>query len=169
MLVHELRNIVNKASDQNERSLGRLFLVATPRNNRKLITVRGPTKTFLGLSEAFQLHRELAFSNFIIRETLQLVGQTKYLHSLDEPLGWVVLVPFDGVPVVHRELVVEIMITLSDGDKGSDHVIARCMLVIERSLAKPVSERIDTKGRVVNKDKSRSASEQVAALPVTPE
>lgn len=105
------------------------------------------------------MHRELAFSNFIIRETLreqassatgtsfvtkktdlQLGGQTKFLHSPDEPLGRVVLVPFDGVSVVHGELVVEIVITLSDGDKGSDHMVAGCMFIIERSLAKPVSE-----------------------------
>ena len=43
---------------------------AIPRNNGEVIAVRGPTKTFLGLSEAFQLHRELAFTNFVVRETL---------------------------------------------------------------------------------------------------
>ena len=79
---------------------------------------------------------------------LQLVSQTKLLHGPDEPLGRVVLVPFDSVSVVHRELVVEIVITLSDGDKGGDHVIAGCVLVIERSLAEPVGEGIDTERRL---------------------
>ena len=58
------------------------------------------------------------------------------------------MVPFDGVSVVHWELVVEIVVTLSDGDEGGDHVIAGCVLVIERSLAEPVSEGIDTEGRL---------------------
>ena len=42
-----------------------------PRDNGEIIAVRSPTKTFLGLSEAFQLHRELALANFIIREALR--------------------------------------------------------------------------------------------------
>ena len=79
---------------------------------------------------------------------LQLIGQTKLLHSPDKPLGRVVLIPFDGVSVIHGELVVEIMITLSDGDEGGDHVIARCMLVVEGGLTQPVSEGIDTESRL---------------------
>lgn len=82
------------------------------------------------------------------KTNLQLGGQTKLLHSPDEPLGRIVLVPFDSISIVHRELVMEVMITLSDGDEGGDHMISGCVLVIERSLAKPVSERIDTKGRL---------------------
>lgn len=54
--------------------------------------------------------------------------------------------PFDSISVVHRKLVVEIVIALPNGDEGSDNVISGCMLVIERCLAKPVSERVDTKG-----------------------
>jgi len=140
---------------------------AIPRDNGKVIAVWGPTKTFLGLSEAFQLHRKLAFTNFVVRETLgeqisstaaraftvmetdlQLVGQTELFHRPDEPFGRVVLVPLDGVSIVHWELVVEIVVTLSDGNEGGDHVIAGRMLVVERSLAEPVSEGIDTEGRL---------------------
>ena len=40
------------------------------------------------------------------------------------------------------------MVTLSDGDEGGDHVIAGCVLVVERSLTEPVSEGIDTEGRL---------------------
>ena len=56
--------------------------------------------------------------------------------------------PFDGIPVVHRELMVEIMITLSDGDKSSDHMIAGCVLVIKRGFTEPMSEGVDTKSRL---------------------
>ena len=74
------------------------------------------------------------------------MGQTKLFHGPDEPFGRVVLVPFDSVSVVHGELVMEIVIALSDGDEGGDHVIAGCVLVVEGSLTEPVSEGIDTKG-----------------------
>ena len=40
------------------------------------------------------------------------------------------------------------MITLSDGDKGGDHMIAGSMFVIEGSLAEPVSKGIDAEGRL---------------------
>ena len=139
-----------------------------PRNNRELIAVRGPKETFLGLSKTFQLHRELSFANFVVRESLrrhkyfisygdvirdeetnlQLVGQADLFHSPDEPFGGIVLVPLDGIPVVHGELVMEIVITLSDGDKSSDHMIAGRVLVVKRSLAEPMSERVDTEGRL---------------------
>ena len=58
------------------------------------------------------------------------------------------MVPLDSVSVVHWELVVEIVVTLSDGDEGGDHVIAGCMLVVKRSLTEPVSQRVDTEGRL---------------------
>lgn len=54
--------------------------------------------------------------------------------------------PFDSISVVHRELVVEIVIALPNGDEGSNYVISGRMLVVERCLAKPVSERVDAKG-----------------------
>ena len=76
------------------------------------------------------------------------MSQTKFLHRPDKPFGRIILVPFNGVPVIHRELVVKIMITLSNGDEGSDHMIAGSVLVIKRSLTKPMSERVDTKGRL---------------------
>lgn len=83
------------------------------------------------------------------------MGQTKLFHRPDEPLGWVVLIPFDGISVVHRELVMEIMITLSNGDKGRDHVIAGCVFVIERSFTEPVGEGIDTEGRLTTNQSAR--------------
>ena len=44
---------------------------AIPRNNGELVAVRGPSKTFLCFPEAFQLHRKLAFANFVIGEGLK--------------------------------------------------------------------------------------------------
>ena len=120
------------------------------------------------------MHCELAFANFVIRESLrmqtpsitvgsltaeetdlQLVCQTKLLHSPDEPFGRVVLVPLDSISVVHRKLVVEIVITLSDSDKCGNHMVAGCVLVVERSLTEPVGEGIDTEGRLTTNQSAR--------------
>lgn len=87
--------------------------------------------------------------SFGVKKTnLQLVGQTDLLHSPDKPFGRIVLVPLDGIPVVHRELVVEIVIALSDCDKRGDHMVAGGVFVVKRSFAEPMSERVDTKGRL---------------------
>ena len=83
------------------------------------------------------------------KANLQLICQAKFLHSPDEPLGRIILVPFDGVPVVHRELVVKIVITLSNGNEGGDHMIAGGVLIVERSLTKPVCKRVNTEGRLL--------------------
>lgn len=50
---------------------------------------------------------------------------------------------------------VEIMITLSNGDKGRDHVIAGCVFVIERSFTEPMGEGIDTEGRLTTNQSAR--------------
>jgi hypothetical protein len=56
--------------------------------------------------------------------------------------------PFDGIPVIHGELVVEIVIALTNGDESSDYMIAGCVLVVERCLTKPMGERVDTESRL---------------------
>ena len=69
-----------------------------------------------------------------------MARESKLLHHPDKPFRGVILIPLDGIAVVHRELVVEIVVALANGDKCSDQVIARCVLVIKGSLTEPVSE-----------------------------
>jgi hypothetical protein len=71
--------------------------------------------------------------------------ETELLANPDDPFGRVVLVPFDGVTVVHWELMVEVVITFADSRKSGDDMVAWGVLVIERSLSEPVSKRIDAK------------------------
>jgi len=47
---------------------------------------------------------------------LQVAGEANALANRDKPLGRVILVPFDGVSVVHWELVVEIVVPFTDGN-----------------------------------------------------
>lgn len=61
------------------------------------------------------------------------------------------------------------MVSLSDGDKGGDHMVAGCMLVVERRLSKPVRERVHAECRVVDECQTKSACVNVAAEPVAPQ
>ena len=77
-----------------------------------------------------------------------MAGETEPRANGDKPLGRVVLVPLDGIAVVHRELVVEIVVALADRAQRGDHMVARGVLVVERSIAQPVREGVDAEGRL---------------------
>ena len=111
-----------------------------------------PRDTILHFPELLQLHRKLALPNLIIREGLKMACQTDRLHDPDEPLGGVILVPFDRVAVIHGELVVEVVITFTNRDESSDHVVTRSVLVIEWRVTKPVSEGVHTEGGLSERD-----------------
>ena len=96
--------------------------------------------------ELLEFHCELTFLDFVLREDLEVRSKADELHGCDEPLGGIILIPLDGITIVHGELVMEIMVTLSEGDKRGENVIARSMLIVEGSLTKVVSERVDTEG-----------------------
>ena len=66
----------------------------------------------------------------------------------DEPLCRVVLVPLDRVAVVHGELVVEVVVTFTNGDESSDKMVTGSVLVIKSAFAEPVSKRVDAKCRL---------------------
>ena len=73
-------------------------------------------------------------------------GETKDGHGRDEPLGRVVLEPLDGVSEIHGELMVEVVVALTDGAESSEEVITGSVLVVERLVSEPVSQRVDTEG-----------------------
>ena len=165
MLIDERRNVVDETSDDDQRTLQRLFLdcaqtinnalpdqehqetlTAIPADNRQVVAVGSPVQSFLLLAKALELHGKLALGNLVLGENLQMAGETELGADPDEPLRRVVLVPLDRVTVVHRELVVEVVVTLANGDECRDHMVARCVLVIEGGLTEPVRERVDAKG-----------------------
>ena len=73
-----------------------------------------------------------------------MTGESEQGADVDEPFGRVILIPFDGVSVIHGELVVEVVVTLADGDKSSDEMVSWSVLVVERSLTEPVRKGVDT-------------------------
>ena len=83
-----------------------------------------------------------------------MAGETEPSADGDEPLGGVVLVPSDGVTVVHGELVVEVVVAFADGGESGDEVVTRGVLVVEGRLAEPVGERVDAEGRLYSEEMS---------------
>lgn len=69
-------------------------------------------------------------------------SEAKGFHGTDEPFSGIILVPFNGVAVVHGELVVKIVVSLANRDDGGDEMIARGMLVIKGCLAKVMGETV---------------------------
>jgi hypothetical protein len=74
---------------------------------------------------------------------LEMTREPHFLTPIDKPLCGIVLIPLDGIAVVHRELMVEIVITFTDGHECSSEVVAWCMLVIKWCFAEPVRKRVD--------------------------
>jgi len=77
-----------------------------------------------------------------------MARKSELLAHPDKPLGRVVLIPPNGVAVVHGELMVEVVITFANRDECCCKVIPGSMLVIERCFSKPVGEGIDAKSRL---------------------
>jgi len=75
---------------------------------------------------------------------LEMARKSNFLHRPDKPFGRIILIPLDGISVVHRELMMEIVVPFTNRHQSGGKVVAGCVLVIERSLAEPVSEGIDT-------------------------
>ena len=73
------------------------------------------------------------------------------------------------VAVVLRELVVKVVISFAHRNKGCDKAVARRVAVRVCGSAGVVSERVDAKGRVVYKDETKHARDEVAAPKVAPQ
>lgn len=68
---------------------------------------------------------------FIIRKRLEVTGKTELCTCNDEPLCWIPLVPFDGIAIVHRKLMVKIVVSFPKSDESGKKVIARCQFIVK--------------------------------------
>ena len=164
----ERRAVVDESVDSNERSLLGLSLEVLPRDDRELVARLGPLDLLGLLLEGLQLHGVLSLLDLVVGESLEVRSETKRRHGPDEPLGGVVLEPLDGVSEVHGELVVEVVVALTDGAEGGDKVVTRGVLVVEGLVSEPVSKRVDAEGRVVHKAQSSGTGEEESSPPVSP-
>lgn len=154
--------------DDNKSARLGLLLVLIPRDDGQVVRALGPLDAPAEFVSLLELHRKLTFANLVVGEHLEVARETESLHGRDKPLGRIVLVPLDGVTVVHGELVVEVVVAFADGDERGEEVVTRGDLVVERRLTQPVRERVDTEGRVVDKDKTEDSRVKEATAPVTP-
>jgi hypothetical protein len=128
-------DIVDEAGNEDQWAFGALLLEAFPRDDRKIIRVLWPCELLLCRTKLLEFHGKLTLADFVFGEDLEVGSEAKLGHDPDEPLCGVVLVPLDGVTVVHRELVVEVVVTFTDGGECGDHVVAGSVLVVKGSLA----------------------------------
>ncbi len=67
-----------------------------------------------------------------------MTGKAYRFAGPNEPFRRIILIPLDGVTIIHRELVVEIVVTFANGGKSGDSMVARGVLVVERAVSEPV-------------------------------
>ena len=96
-----------------------------------------------------------------LRTYLEMTGKAYRFASPNEPFRRVILIPLDGVTIIHGELVVEVVVTFANGGKSGDNMVTRGMLVVERAVSEPVRQRIHTESRL---DKNISAWETKCRL-----
>ena len=139
MLIYEQLDVVDEAGNNDEQALLRLVLdfsareshvvslrahlnifvrskgvpTALPADHGEVGDLRGPMNGVLDTLEALELHRELALSNLVRGEDAEIGCEPGRGTSGDKPLGGVELVPLDRIPVVHGELMVEVVVALA--------------------------------------------------------
>ena len=145
VIIDERRAIMDEPVDGNEGPLLRLGLEIVPADDREVIAGLRPVESLALLLKLPELHGELTLLDFVIGEALQVGGETELRHGPNEPFGWVVLEPLNGVAEIHRKLVVEVVVPLADGAERSEEVIAGSVLVVEWLVAEPMGKRIDAK------------------------
>lgn len=146
------------------RSLALALLTFFPRPRGQLVP-RLPIIKLLHLPlDLLLLHPQHALHNLIMRHLLQIERQPQLARTANQPLGRVIVVPLDPVPVIVRELVVEVVVAFAHGDEGGDGVVARGEAVGVGGFAEPVCEGVDAEGGVVDKDEAGDGGVEVASL-----
>lgn len=120
VVLGERRAVVDEPVDGDQGSLLCLGLEVVPADDGEFVARFGPLKRLALLVELLELHGVLTFSNLVVGELLEMGSEVKLGHGGDEPLGRVVLVPLDGVSEVHGELVVEVVVSFTDGAEGRE-------------------------------------------------
>lgn len=169
VVLDEVGDIVDDTGNSNEAlSFLRLSNEVIPVNNGELVKRNTPVKGSTLLVKLLLKLLDAALLDLVGAELLQLVGKTKLLPQPDGPLGGVVLPPLDSVAVVGRELMVEVVITLAESDKGGDDVVTRRVSVVERLLTDPVGKRIDAEGSLLDDEDTKDTSINETTDPITP-
>jgi len=170
MLVDEIGHIMDNTgnSDQATAVLG-LLNVVVPLNDRKLLKRYTPVELGALLVNLLLELLNTALFDLVGTELLEVGGEAEFGPQPDGPLGGVVLVPLNSVAVVGGELVVEVVVALTESDECSDDVVPGAVAVVKGLITEPVSKRVDAKGGLLDEEDAEDASVDKAALPVVPQ
>ena len=169
VILDELRNIVDDTRDGDETTpiLG-LVDIVIPFNDGELVQRDAPVEPRALLVEFFLLLLYSAFLDFVLLELFKVEGEAHLLPAPDAPFGWVILVPFNGIAIVGREFMVEVMVAFAKGDKSSDNMVTRAVTIVERLVTEPVRQGINTESGLLDEEDAKNAGIDEAAAPIGP-
>lgn len=170
VLSDEVGDIVDNTgnSDKTATVLG-LLNVVVPLDNRELVKGNTPVELGALLVDLLLQLLDATLLDLVGTELLEVGGETELAPEPDGPLGRVILVPLDGVAVVGGELVVEVVVTLSESDESGNDVISGAVTVVERLVTEPMSERVDTEGSLLDEEDAQNTGVDESTLPIVPE
>ena len=114
VVLDEVGDVVNDSSNGNEGlSVLGVGYEVIPVDNRELLQGDTPVEGGTLLVELLLQLLDTALLDLVLAELLQVVGKAELLPDPDGPLRGVILVPLDGVSVVRRKLVVEVVVALT--------------------------------------------------------
>lgn len=170
VLLDKVTDVVDDTGDGDE-GLAVLLGVGdkvVPGDDGQLLEGNAPVEDGALLVELLLELLDAALFNLVGAELLEVVGETEELPQADGPLGGVVLPPLNGVAVVGRELVVEVVVALAESNKSGDDVVTGRVAVVKGLVAEPVGEGVDAKGGLLDEADAQDAGVDEAADPVAP-
>ena len=167
--LDEVGHIVNNTGDSHESAAVLGFgLVAVPVDDGELLERNTPVQSLSLLVELLLQLLETTLLDFVLLELLEIIGESELLPDPDRPLRWVILMPFDSIAVVRWEFVVEVVVTLAESDESGDNMVTRRVAVVEWLVTKPMGQRVDAEGGLLDEEDSENSSVDESTLPVSP-
>ena len=169
VILDEVGDIVNDTSDSNETAaiLG-LLDVVIPLHDGELLKRGTPIKSGASAIELLLKLLNATLLNLVGAELLEVVGESDLLPHPDGPLGGVVLVPLNGISVIRWELVVEVVVTFSEGNESGNDVVTRRVAVVKGLVTEPVSKGVDAESGLLDEENAEDAGIDETTTVVTP-
>lgn len=169
VVLDEVAHIVNNTGDSHESAAVLGFgLVGVPVDDGELLERNTPVESLSLLVELLLQLLETTLLDFVLLELLEIIGESELLPDPDRPLRRVILMPFDSIAVVRWEFVVEVVVTLTESDESGDNVVTRRVAVVEWLVTKPMGQRVDAEGGLLDEEDSENSGVDESTLPVSP-
>lgn len=167
VVLDKIGDIVDHTSNSNK-TLAILGLgdKVVPADDGELLQRGTPVKSGTLLVKLLLQLLNAALLNLVGTELLEIRSEAETLPSEDGPLGRVVLPPLNGVSVVGRKFVVEVVVALTKGDESGDEVVTGRVAVVEGLVTEPVSKRVDAESSLLNEADAQNAAIDKASPPV---